>query len=305
MASPFSPSNTTLIVDVSKYVPGYDLNVLKAGGVRGIIARIGEGLNDVEDPTWAGYVQAAHNAGLPCMGYYVIHPEYIDNAPGCVTEHLKRIKKFVANKDIRGIWIDCEIYKDANGKAIAPAWISERTRSLIDETQKAFPNLVVGLYTGGWFVDAYAPAIKQWAYKYPLWWAYYTVTQTAQVEWADLKNYYPTALPKNLIVDPSGNGKLTVWQWSGDKLKLPGMTDANGNRIAADLNFYMGGEAAWYEFAKWTPTGEPTPEPEPEPDPDPVDTTALVAALNANTAAQDRSAAQAKRLADWLEKLNK
>ena len=74
MASPFNNSNTTLIVDVSKWVVAADVALLKAGGVRGIIARIGEGFNDTEDPMWAYYVQAAHDNDMPCMGYYVIHP---------------------------------------------------------------------------------------------------------------------------------------------------------------------------------------------------------------------------------------
>lgn len=285
MASPYNNTNTTLVVDVSKWVPGFDVGILKAGGVRGIVARIGEGMNDKPDPTFGPYVQAAYDNDIPAMGYYVIHPELIDNTKGCVDEHLNRIKAFVANKDIRAIWIDSEITKDGRGLPIAPQWISDRTRSLIDETQRAFPKMKVGLYTGGWYVDGSAPQMKTWMYKYPLWWAYYTVSAGGPVEWTDLAKYYPEKMPNNL--PPGANGKdaatLTMWQWTGDKLKLPGMYSdaAKVNRAAADVNFYMGNETAFYRWLDYVPRGTnpPPPDEEPEdpgePTPPPADSAAL------------------------------
>ena len=275
MASPFDSSNTTLVVDVSKWVPGSDVSVLRAGGVRGIVARIGEGLNDEPDPTWGPYVQAAYDNDIPAMGYYVIHPEMIDNTKGCVDEHLARIKKFTQNKYIKAIWIDSEIVYDGRGKVISPVWINDRTRRLIDETQKAFPHLKVGLYTGGWYVDAYSPQMKTWMYKYPLWWAYYTVSSGGPVEWADLAKYYPEKLPTNLPPDATGKGNapLHLWQWTGDKLKLPGMYSdaAKANRAAADVNFFMGNEQAFYKWLDYIPRGTSQPEPEPEPEEPPVE----------------------------------
>lgn len=278
-ASPFNGDNTTLIVDVSKWVPVADVAVLKAGGVRGIIARIGEGMNNEPDPTWAYYVQAAYDNDIPCMGYYVIHPELIDNAPGCVTEHLNRIKKFVQNKAITGIWIDAEITTDGRGLPIAPKWISERTRSLIDETQRAFPDLVVGLYTGGWYIDGYSPEMKNWVHKYPLWWAYYTqpIGNRIAIAWDKLKDYYPVKVPGNLPPDATGKAtaKLNIWQWSGDHFQLPGMWARADKSLlaAADVNFFMGNEAAWYDFAHYFPRGGGTTDPEdPKPeDPKPED----------------------------------
>ena len=284
MVSPFNSSNTTLVVDVSKWVPGFDVGVLKMGGVRAIVARIGEGLNDKADPTFGPYVQAAYDNDIPAMGYYVIHPEMIDNTKGCVDEHLARIKAFTANKALTAIWIDSEITKDARGLPIAPQWISDRTRSLIDETQRAFPKLKVGLYTGGWYVDAYSPQMKTWMYKYPLWWAYYTITTGGFVEWSDLEKYYPAALPKN--IPPGANGKdaaaLTLWQWTGDKLKLPGMySDENKvNRAAADINFFMGNEQALYRWLDYVPRGtQPDPDPEDPTDPQQPPATGDLAAL--------------------------
>lgn len=269
----FTSDNTTLIVDVSKWVPVADVAVLKAGGVRGIIARIGEGMNNEPDPTWAYYVQAAYDNDIPCMGYYVIHPELIDNAPGCVTEHLNRIKNFVQNKAITGIWIDAEITLDGRGLPIAPKWISDRTRSLIDETQRAFPNLVVGLYTGGWYIDGFSPEMKNWVHKYPLWWAYYTqpIGNRIAISWEQLKNYYPVKLPVNLPPDATGKGtaKLNLWQWSGDHFQLPGMWARADKSLlaAADVNFFMGSEEAWYDFAGYFPRTTPDPTDPTKPDP--------------------------------------
>lgn len=314
MASPFNPGNTTLLVDVSKYVPVSDVALLKASGVRGIIARMGEGVNDTEDKTWAYYVQEAQNNDIPAFGYYVIHPELYDNAPGNVAEHLKRIKKFAQNKDIRGIFIDAEIFKDDRGLNIASGWISERTRSLIDEVQRAFPNLIVGLYTGGWYVDGYSPEMKNWIYKYPLWWAWYTqpIGQGLEIEWKDLPNYYPSRTPTNLPPDATGQGaaKMNLWQWTGDHFKLPGMysRDDKSVRAACDLNFFMGDEQAFFEWCGYGPRGttpttptDPGDGDNPSGDdpaggtPDVVGLDTLVSAINANTA-------QLKRIADFFNR---
>ncbi len=274
VTSPFNSNNTTLIVDVSKWVRRIDVSVLKAAGVRGIIARIGEGINTNEDDRWAYYVDQAAAAGIPCHGYFVNHPELYDNYDQNVNVQLSRIQQFCKNKTIHGLWIDCEVFKDSEGKITAPTWISERTRGLIDETQRAFPNIPVGLYTGGWFVDSYAPQMKVWIHKYPLWWAWYTVTQSATIEWEDLSSYYPMRTPTNLPPDATGQtgAKLSLWQWSGDRLKLPGMynRDTGSDLAAADLNFFMGNEQAWYEFSNFTPTAPPVDPPPDNDDDDPT-----------------------------------
>lgn len=272
-ASPFTPANTTLIVDVSKWVPVADLALLKAAGVRGIIARIGEGINVNEDPTWAYYVNEAAKVGIPCHGYYVIHPELYDNYDQNIKVQLSRIVQFCQNKTFAGLWIDAEIFKDADGKLIAPVWISERTRGMLDETARALGYRVpVGLYTGGWYVDSYCPQMKTWMYKYPLWWAWYTVTASAEIEWSALKDYYPAITPTNLPPDATGQkaATMSLWQWTGDRLKLPGMWSRTDRsvRAAADLNFFMGDENAWYEFSQFTPPAQPPDNPPPDQDDD-------------------------------------
>lgn len=286
-SSPFNSSNTTLIVDVSKYVPFADVGLMKAAGVRGIIARVGQGFNTDEDPTFAYYVAEGAKHNIPVMGYYVFDPSWPDNEKGCIDEQLARLTKWTKNKQLYGMWIDSEIYLHNDGRQIAASWISNRTRSMIDETTRAFPQWKVGLYTGGWFVDSYSPEMKNWIYKYPLWWAYYVyIKDSVQLEWNQLASYYPLTTPKNVPPDATGQGtaKLNLWQWSGDRLKLPGMyaDAAMTKRIAADVNFYMGDEKAWYEWCGLTanePPPNPDPDPDPEPEPEPVDPSPIVAAL--------------------------
>jgi hypothetical protein len=234
--SPFNSTNTTLIVDVSRYVPYADLSMLKAGGVRGIIARIGQGFANECDAMWPYYVQWAADNDLPCFGYWVIDPSWPDNTKGCIDEQLARINKFTANKKIQGVFIDAEIYKDAGGRNIAPSWISERTRGLIDETQRAHPNWIVGLYTAAWYTEYSRTTVSgqsirlmdTWMHKYPLWWAYYiSLASSVQVEWADLPSYYPLKTPGNLPPDATGNG-------AAKKEAMIAVARARGYEVADD-----------------------------------------------------------------------
>ena len=100
------------------------------------------------------------------------------------------------------------------------------------------------IYTGGWWWNEFIRPIPRWQAEQDFWLAFYPFTTKPKVKltWENLKNWYP----RNWIYPLHGGGRVVLWQWSGDKFLLPGVSGA------IDLNFAE--PEWWHELGYSEPT---------------------------------------------------
>ena len=103
---------------------------------------------------------------------------------------------------------------------------------LLSERQKK----PVVIYTRVSFIVEYARPMLSWLKEYPLWLAQYPLLPLPQgrLTWENLQQVHPRQAGPLL---PAGCPSWTFWQWSGDRLKLPGVSSC------VDLNFFNGSNA--------------------------------------------------------------
>lgn len=288
--------NYGLIIDVSAYQPKIEWQVIKAGGVAGVIARcsfgaIGPNYGGFIDSMFAGApeknIESAYANDIPLIAYHVLDPGYymykLDSLgklekidiylPDDRDEQLQTFLKAIRYKKIYGVAVDFELYKDWNGKTMTDGWLSEVARQFMIRVQRNLPEQPRYFYTGAWFINAYAPTIQNSALLVnlcDLWTAYYPYAAgiVNVPAWDQLKQYYPPNT-FNVAGKPTQNPPFLgwdgwkLWQWSGDKFTLPGLYGGAGALSAVDLNFYNGTKEAFWKEIKFTPAVTPPPPPPP------------------------------------------
>jgi hypothetical protein len=173
-------------------------------------------------------------------------------------------------------------------KPIEPPWIAFSNRKLYERLDWAMmkgylPRVPVVSYTGKWFINQYSPDFGAWlgskeTHPAIYYWGAGGVTTTVE----ELATVYMTQIP-DTWKDTSGYrnamfGTPRFVQISGDRYKIPEITNTAGAPTAIDVNVYVHGQdwKTWLNFGAVTP---PTPDPEPEPSPDLAALTARVVAL--------------------------
>lgn len=282
-------------IDASDAVTCNFSNALK-NGLGFAIHKIGQGINAI-DLQWPNFVQQAYDQKVPVIGgYYVVDPVYyieklqgIDKLraldhwlPAALDEQYQKLVSGVKNKAIQVLALDVEIFKDYRGNIIDPTWCSEAAFQFMVRVKKNIASInpkikQVIIYTGKWYIDAYAPNMKNWmAGLDDPWVAQYTKTgYVTLTDWGQLRSHYPPAqINGHDNPDYLYAKNWKIWQWWGDGVANADFLGPTGKPCSLDINFFNGSMAdlcAWAGVSEpiTTPT-EPTPvEPEPtEPEPE-------------------------------------
>lgn len=226
------PSDYQLVVDVWEGQHDVDFSEMKRGGVAAAIIR----LNDISgghhkdakfDELWA----AAAQADILRAPYFVYNP-WIDGS-----ENYKWLLKN-APGDIKRIFVDAEVIYSNYPPATYAAEFDEFVRLCQLNWQTA-------IYTAEWFL----PYLSSWPTTPDYWWAQYPLTfypdQETVLAWDDLRDMLAgNPYPNNAQSCP---GVLRMWQFTGDRLILPGSTSALDVNLFygdyADLTDWIGGHA--------------------------------------------------------------
>lgn len=255
--------NWETVIDISLWQPKINADILKAGGVRMVIAKASTG--NGADPRWAQHAAEVRRAGLILGAYHWCDP--IQNAEA----QAQRFLDTVTDSGVRALFLDVEqwwsnwgTWYDAMAKrvewaavkAFAPRVISENARR-IAAYLTARTDLPVVIYSSLGFVNGHAADMATWMGAYPFWLARYVFSGAREtITWADVAGLKAQLSP-TAPVTPAGAGRLVGWQYSGDKHMLPGVyADEMGNRLSTlDLNVF---DPAW--LAQISGGELPTPE---------------------------------------------
>jgi len=239
-----------LWVDVSHYQPKLEYQALYDGGVRGLCAKIGQGMH--RDPWYERHITAAEAVGMRTAGYLWFDPmvklrsqlETVLYRPGPALDFI--------TVDIEQYWQDWrEWYLARQGKGkitkIFSAYtLSGLARSMVLLLRDYYQTRVV-VYTSRSFIQSWAPKMSGWldSLQVPLWLAQYPYSRDKVKldSWDDLYLRMPKQTGPVL---PAPCSSWHFWQWSGDKFTLPG----TGGAI--DLNWFNGTEQT---YQTWLQSG--------------------------------------------------
>jgi len=220
-------------VDVSHWQPAVDWGLLYGEGVRFAVVKAAQGSYS-RDAGMVGHAMGAAAAGM-LVGLYGWHD------PNCSPEaeadnFLKAIDgvafDFLALDDEQ-YWEDWGEWQEGRITKFVPgAKISESSRRVVELLKKETWKPVV-VYTRASFVHEYAPQMASWLKGEDLWLAHYPYPiGRVSTSWGVLKE---KLLPKiEGPAKPTGCKDWQLWQFSGDKFLLPGVS------TAVDLNFFNG-----------------------------------------------------------------
>lgn len=247
----------TLAVDISRYQPGIRPDLLWDGGVRAVIMKVSQGL--FKDPYFDRHVKTFTNYEKETGNRFVLGGyHWIDGN----TDAGKQAKFFLdATKntpltigvgDAEEWWDDPNVWLQAvTGKI---PW-SAVVRVKPEKAEKAAKGFMQALaqqnrlkplcYTSEGYAQEmgfgdWLPTFDNWIAEY--WYRYYPASRIT-VSWQTLQEKYKP-LPNGSRPKPSKvkMGRLVGWQYSGDRLCLPGMYRTEkcviGDESPSDLNVF-------------------------------------------------------------------
>lgn len=253
-----------LMVDVSRWQTKVDWGLLRNEGVCGAIVKCGQDLR--EDKMFRIHAGGARAAGMVVGAYHWFDPLFnpLDQAHAVtkIVQWSGSAIDFVA-VDVEQFWADWNEWtlarqgKGTITKIIPGKAISERARAMCAKLRSSLPGKKVVVYTRKTFVEDWAPQMAAplggWMDGYGLWLAWYPYTRTkVECGWGEFKSRW---LPKLEGPSTFTPGKWDIWQFTGDKFKLPGIG-------TADVNWFNGDEGRLREWAGMEAGGT---EPEPKP----------------------------------------
>jgi hypothetical protein len=162
---------------------------------------------------------------LTMQAYYYAYPE---------ADPYKQADWFVnAMKEypFKFAWADCEAYKYPMTGANRSISYQKFTARL----HEGFPNC--GVYTGKWYIDAFAPDLDKWLPQYPAWIPHYGYQPKlkTQMTWEQLK---ATWMPNYDIIISKGQTNPVGHQFTGDRCILPGTYDQYNRRMPLDVSLF-------------------------------------------------------------------
>ncbi len=243
----------TLGIDVSRWQPQVDWDLLAAAGVRFAIAKASQG-SASRDSALGMHLSGAQSVGMITGVYHWCDPTL--NAQRQVDNFCQA----VANQAFDFAAVDVEQYWSSwnewlSGKVAglaSPEQISASALAVAQGLRQACAKPVL-IYTRTSFVNDYARPMLDWLAGWPLWLAQYPYPAgRIQATWEELQNdLLPT--PKGPPL-PKGCREWAFWQFSGDRFVLPGCS------TALDLNLFNGTPADLEEWCGRVPAGEPALE---------------------------------------------
>lgn len=255
---PITPpaSDYELWVDIYQGDETPDFKVLKDNGVAGIIAKIGYGYNNngsrgsVKDKKFLSYIEGALKQGLGTAGYWWNHPtedwnrqvdtclDAIRNVPlKFLSVDVEQNKGSVLQQNNKGKWV----WGPGTFSSSQISGAGQFMAAALDDLYKVL------VYTRTDFIYSSSPKMLDWMIRYGLWLAAYPDSHVYTCDkWvAEDKGftYCPTwqdymtkhaPKPDTALVLPKGITSWYMWQFTGDRVKLPGLggyTDLNYLRV--------------------------------------------------------------------------
>jgi len=224
-------------LDVSHYDEQVDWEQVATSGAGFTIAKLSQG-DYYRDDHCASHLTGALAVGMRAGVYHWVDPE-------CSPKKQAAFFRQCANGlTFHFVCLDVEQHApwplkkrgDAPGRSkpanYSPREISESARELAALLAES-PGLPLVVYTRVSFIVEYARPMLDWLPSYPIWLAQYPLLPTppAKLTWENICQVFPRITSPLL---PHGCPHWTFWQWSGDRLRLPGMSSA------VDLNFFNG-----------------------------------------------------------------
>jgi hypothetical protein len=234
-----------------------------------IIPRIGNGCwiwknvqkpNIAIDTTFHMHVQGAYDNNMMCGGYWVIDPT-VDIDPNWSPSNpltdrqvapIWTACKDLVGKSLQFIAIDLEIYKNYLSETLTDYNITQPTKTLIKRLHQLWPDLKIGVYTGAWFVDQYAPSMKVWMDSmkseewFFVWLASYPYDKTdpakpVKMLWSEWRTKHAPVLAPGKSFPWLSNRMVDIWQYSGDTHMADGFWGELEHSYSwLDLNVYEG-----------------------------------------------------------------
>lgn len=243
--------NFALIIDASKYQYFLDPAELAANNIAAVIHKFSQGAYEVKsrdiDPCYMEREVSLRNAGVDIGAYHWVDPIY--SAMAQYDWIMARLEKYSANPssfwlDIEQYWADWSNYR----KILSSKKISDVTKTLAEKLT-ANLDIPVGIYTRTSFIKGYSTEILKWVHKYPLWLANWL--WNAGVEkmdsWEEFRKY--KLPPDNALPElPANLGVYTLWQFTGDRFRLPGIYARNRVQSPVDINLFNGSKT---DYLHW------------------------------------------------------
>lgn len=260
MSFPARPG--VVVADGSFYQGGMRHGALLDMGVRGMIGKMCSGFG--VDVKFMEHARAMieHNALLG--GYVWTDPT------STVARQVELIARQVdlCGGHLNSIWVDVEqawaswprywdyIYRRIGWSEVpklAPNRIYDYTAALLDAIRARYPEMMIGIYTGVWFIAGYAPRLAELTKRWLLWLAQYDPRWAGPLSAervGEMENSLQTAAPGL----PAGNDAWAMWQFTSSA-KFDG-SNLDLNFLPNDVYELMTGQAAEEsvppeEPAKW------------------------------------------------------
>jgi GH25 family lysozyme M1 (1,4-beta-N-acetylmuramidase) len=259
-----------LVLDASKYQHELDEDELDSeldpgelstAGITAVIHKITQGAYEVKgqdiDPRYCEREISLRAEGIDMMAYTWVDPIY--SAQRHYDWNMRIIEKYGVTPsafwlDIEQYWADWSNYN----KLLSSKQISDVTQQLAEKMSAAL-DVPVGIYSRLSFMDAYSREMLKWVYKYPLWLASWLWKAGVEPlpDWDTFKAY---KLPPDYSAPilPAGASAFTLWQFTGDRFRLPGIYARNRVPSPVDINLFNGTHDQYYQWLK----GEYTPAPQ-------------------------------------------
>lgn len=216
-----------LVIDISEYQDSYTFEkfkyLIEQGSVAGVIIRAG--CAHAEDDMLPTFVNWCRQLSVPFGLYYYFYP-------GLTPQSQTDLFISLVNEypDCKSVWVDIEEYKNfTTGVVIPPDKLNAFYKTVFTTMYYAFPDKVVGNYSGSWVLDAYIPEMYLWAAKYPLWAAYYVksfywyqrTVASLGARWDSSDVRIPITKLQDIIVaagmnpvpNPKGFPHVNLWQF--------------------------------------------------------------------------------------------
>lgn len=217
IATVFGAAATTLIkgLDVSAYQINVPWAVLVAHGLQFAIIK-GDQLTATDN-----HIALARAAGVPLVGEYfwddptISAQAQIDAFAADIREHNPDFI-FLDVEQYWAYWSDYWDYlagkiPQASVRRKSPQAISDHVWFTLTGLQRLFPDLRIGIYTGTWFINAYALPMVPWMGQWSLWMAHYYTNTLTYVTW----DQYAALPPQPFTVwMPNSSLQWILWQYT-------------------------------------------------------------------------------------------
>jgi GH25 family lysozyme M1 (1,4-beta-N-acetylmuramidase) len=250
-------------IDVSHYDEKIDWPLLKQGGVEFAIVKVSQG-DYRKDPACPDHLEKAALAGLTTAIYHWCDPICGDDSQlNYLLETLAGLAYQFVCLDVEQTWASWSAWPapgvppgiggrprkpKKKGKTkqapdlLSPERISQNAHHLALGLRARLPQGVpVVIYTRTSFILEYARPMLAWLPQFPIWLAQYPLLRgtASTLDWSDLNQVLSTSFRPTL---PPGCPAWTIWQWSGDRFRLPGISSH------PDLNVFAGSNEDFRKF---------------------------------------------------------